>query len=57
MHLISTKKFAGNLSLLKYVILLFGAFLLCFIWGGLLHKVESERAIEINSAVRPGSVS
>lgn len=48
------KQFAAHLSLknLKKVIILFDVFLLCFIWGSLLHKIESERELEINSAVR-----
>lgn len=48
------KHFAAHLSLknLKKVIILFDIFLLCFIWGSLLHKIESERELEINSAVR-----
>lgn len=48
------KMFAGILSLkdLKKVILVFGLFLLCVIWMLLFHKIESERKIEINSAIK-----
>ena len=34
------------------IIIIFGIFVLCFIWGSLYHKIDSERQIEINSAIK-----
>ena len=37
---------------IRAVILLFGIFLLCFIWIGLYFKIDSERTIEIDSSIK-----
>ena len=34
------------------VIVIFGLVLLCFIWGGLYYKVQSERQLELDNAVK-----
>ena len=44
--------FVSQLHNLNKVIIVFGIFMLCFLWGGLYHKIDSERQIEINSAVK-----
>ena len=37
---------------ISIVTILFGMLLLCFIWGGLYYKVQSERQLELDNAVK-----
>lgn len=48
------KNYAGTLALknLKKFIIIFGLFILGFIWLSLLYKIENERKIETNNAIK-----
>lgn len=53
--LISGRLLSAGSPVLRYtnaVIVIFGMILLCFIWLGLCYKIQSERQLEIDSAVR-----